>query len=931
MKHLRPYQQDAVNACYKYLREHNGNPAIVCPTGAGKSVILAQICSDAVNLWNGRVLILAHVKELLEQNADKVRGYLGDDLVGVYSAGLNRRDTDHSVIVAGIQSVYKRACDLGAFDLIITDEAHTIPPDGEGRYRSFLKEAMVVNPQVRLIGLTATPFRMSTGMICGPDNLLNDICYEIGVRELIVQGYLCPLKSKAGTHKPDTSGLRLRGGEFIADEVEKLMDDDTLVSSACTEILEQTASRHSVLIFAAGVAHAHHIQNILQEQSGCEVGLVTGSTPIPERAELLARFKRQSVTTDLFGNAKPPLKYLVNVNVLTTGFDAPNIDCVVLLRPTNSPGLYYQMCLDMETEVLTCSGWRRCHDVAIGDIVAAFDLQTEQIVYVPAKDKVHRALRPHESMYGVCAPHLDIRVTHLHNMVAKSNSHSARFWHLQTAQEAANRKDCYRIPIAGNGSNYMTEASLSDAEVSFLGWFLTDGYHNRCNNTIAIAQSTVKYADHVRSVLHGCGFGFREYLVHRKGKSTGYEKGLLFVIPYGTPRGVNSGRCGWGHLAEWIDKDVPAVYNSLSVRQFRILLSAMNLANGSHPVRLSWQKKTMDIATGCRRRLADRIQQLAIERGFRCNILKYLPTPSDWNPHPQPQWIIHVKEQRTATIGGKAEYPNALVPNRCRLGPVDYKQNEWVWCLTTEKGTLVTRRHGKVAIVGNCGRGFRLHPSKTDCLVLDFGGNILRHGPVDALQIKERTPGDGVAPAKECPDCHSVLHAAVAVCPECGFEFPKPERQKHQDKAATAGILSGQVEDVDYKVYDTRYSLHTKRNAEPGTPPTLRVEYELGFRQWQSEWICFEHTGFARTKAEAWWKARSNEPVPDTVEQALALIDAGALAPTESVTVRSISGEKYDRIIRHVLGPKPPLLDGSDEKDDYTLPEHVWPGDDIPF
>ena len=453
---LRTYQQDAVNACYQYLREHTGNPAIVCPAGAGKSLILAQICSDAVNLWDGRVLVLAHVKELLEQTAGTLAKMAPDLDIGVYSAGLNRRDTDHSVIVAGIQSVYKRACDLGAFDLIIVDEVHTIPPDGEGRYRSFLKDMQVLNPNLRLIGLTATPFRMSSGMICGPDNLLNDICYEIGVRELIVQGFLCPLKSKAGKQKADTSGLHLRGGEFIASEVETLMDDDRLVSSACSEILEHTADRNSVLIFAAGVGHARHIQKLLQQRSSCEVGLVTGDTPVPERAELLARFKRQSVRADLFGNDKPPLKFLVNVNVLTTGFDAPNVDCVVLLRPTNSPGLYYQM----------------------------------------------------------------------------------------------------------------------------------------------------------------------------------------------------------------------------------------------------------------------------------------------------------------------------------------------------------------------VGRSFRLHPSKQDALVLDFGGNILRHGPVDALQIKDRTSGSGEAPAKECPDCHAVIHAAYSVCPECGHAFQPPEREKHEDKASTAGILTGQVQDTEYKVYDTRYSVHFKRNAD---------------------------------------------------------------------------------------------------------------------
>ena len=118
--------------------------------------------------------------------------------LGVYSAGLGRRDTEHAVIVAGIQSVYRRAAELDRFDLILIDESHMIPPDGEGMYRTFLEEARAVNPNVRLIGLTATPYRMATGMICAPDHLLNHVCYEIGVKELIVQGYLCPLKTKAG-------------------------------------------------------------------------------------------------------------------------------------------------------------------------------------------------------------------------------------------------------------------------------------------------------------------------------------------------------------------------------------------------------------------------------------------------------------------------------------------------------------------------------------------------------------------------------------------------------------------------------------------------------------------------------------------------------------------------------------------------------------
>src|SRR5262249_3052459 len=159
----------------------------------------------------------------------------------------------NSVIVAGIQSVYKRACELDAFDLVIIDEAHMIPPEGDGMYRQFLTDARAVNPNVRIIGFTATPFRLKTGPICTPEGFLNHICYEVGVRELIRDGYLCPLITKAGINKADTSALHVRGGEYIADEVEDLMDQDGLVEAACGETVGYTGDRKAVLIFASSI------------------------------------------------------------------------------------------------------------------------------------------------------------------------------------------------------------------------------------------------------------------------------------------------------------------------------------------------------------------------------------------------------------------------------------------------------------------------------------------------------------------------------------------------------------------------------------------------------------------------------------------------------------------------------------------------------
>lgn len=565
MIQLRPYQQVAIDAVYRHLRERDDNPVVVIPTAGGKTPILATICRDAVARWNGRVLVVSHVKELLQQAVDKLKLVCPELPVGVYSASLKRRDTAHRVIVAGIQSIYKRACELDAFDLIIVDEVHLIPTDGDGMYRQFLTEAKVLNPHLRVIGLTATPYRLDAGAICSAEHFLNAICYEIGIKELIRDGFLCPLVSKSGVAKVDTSALHVRGGEFVADEVENLMDQDAIVEAACREIVEYTADRRACLIFASGIKHGRHVVDTLKTKHGLECGFVCGETPTGERDELLARFRGEK-SDGLFPRA--PLKYLCNVNVLTTGFDAPNIDCVVLLRPTASAGLYYQ-------------------------------------------------------------------------------------------------------------------------------------------------------------------------------------------------------------------------------------------------------------------------------------------------------------------------------------------------CV---------------------GRGFRLHPGKQNSLILDFGGNVLRHGPVDQIKVKEKSgSGSGEAPAKECLECHSIVAAGYAACPDCGFVFPLPDRQPHEAKASNAGILSGQVTTTTYRVSDVYYGVHTKRAASEDDPKTMRVDYKVGWHEYKSEWVCFEHQGYARQKAVAWWKRRSPDPVPDSVERAVELAHSGALATTMSITVRSVAGEPYERIIDYELGELPePLPADVYGSSDESL-------DDIPF
>lgn len=566
---LRQYQKNSVEAVYRHLAERDDNPVVVIPTGGGKTHVIAQICRDVVSQWGGRIIILAHVKELLEQTIGKIKLVAPDlkDKIGIHSAGLGRRDLEHQIIVAGIHSAYQRAEDFGKFDIAIVDEAHMIPMSGDGMYRTFIEEAKTENPLLRVIGLTATPYRMTTGMICTPENIWGHICFEVGVRNLINDGYLCQLISKGSKDKIDTSDLHLRGGEFVPDEVESLMNQTGRVESSCDEIIERTADRKSCLIFASGVKHANHVADILRERTDAAVSAVFGDTPAEDRARIITQFRAGQI------------KYLVNVSVLTTGFDAPNVDCVVLLRPTMSPGLYYQM----------------------------------------------------------------------------------------------------------------------------------------------------------------------------------------------------------------------------------------------------------------------------------------------------------------------------------------------------------------------AGRGFRLCEGKKDCLILDFGGNVRRHGPIDKIQSRGKRNAStnaskegGNELVRECPECLGLIDISNAICPQCGYEFPREEKRNHEREADTANILS-QVEEHD--VREIAYYVHVKRGAPSDAPTTMKVEYRIGFQTYQSEWVCFEHTGYAREKAIAWWRARSNLPVPNTTEEAVYYAKAGALSNTLAIMVKPGSGKEYDKIINYKLSEKPnyrePGWDDIDEES-FTNTEKNY-DDDIPF
>jgi DNA repair protein RadD len=328
---MRDYQVKAVNSIFEYVgNTDHGNPLIVIPTGGGKGFIMGAI-AEKMQEWGARLLILAHVKELVEQNAEQAGRLLPFGSVGTYSAGLKRKDTAHQVISAGIQSVHKKATELGGFDMILVDECHRLPSGDEGTYQSFLADIKVMNPKVRLVGLTATPFRMKEGHIAGDGGLFDDIAYEVGVRQLISQGYLSRVVSKVTRESEDFSGLHSRAGEFVAEEVDMLMDKNIVVQRAVDEFVMLCKDRKSIMLFCCSVKHAKHVAERLRERTGETVNEVYGDIGDAERDRRILEFKSGQC------------RWLVNVAVLTTGFDHRPVDCIVMLRPTKSTGLWQQI------------------------------------------------------------------------------------------------------------------------------------------------------------------------------------------------------------------------------------------------------------------------------------------------------------------------------------------------------------------------------------------------------------------------------------------------------------------------------------------------------------------------------------------------------------------------------------------------------------
>lgn len=329
---LRDYQKRALSELYEWFRAGNkGNPCLILPTGSGKSHVIAELCKGAIQNWAGtKILMLSHVKEIIEQNAEKMQAVWNDAPLGIYSAGIGRKETGFPITFASIQSVYKHAEKLGFIDLVIVDEAHRISHKKEGGYIRLIDDLTKINPALRVVGLTATPWRLGHGKISEDGALFSDLLEPVSILELVERGFLCPLRSKHTDHQLSVDGVHKRGGEFIEKELQEAVNTHDNNQIAVAEIVRRGEGRKSWLIFCTGVEHSENIRDEIKKH-GITCESVTGNMDKKDREATLAAFKNGEIQA------------ITNCNVLTTGFDHTGIDLLAMLRPTMSPTLYVQM------------------------------------------------------------------------------------------------------------------------------------------------------------------------------------------------------------------------------------------------------------------------------------------------------------------------------------------------------------------------------------------------------------------------------------------------------------------------------------------------------------------------------------------------------------------------------------------------------------
>lgn len=549
------------------------------------------------------------------------------------------------------------------------------------------------------VGLTATPVRSDKkglAKVWGAKPL-----YRITMRSAIDDGYLVdPIPRPVRIESLDLQRAitRFDDGDFDDAELEKEM----LRAKAAESVSDIVAGlvndeKRKPIVFTVSVNQAARTAELLN-QSGVRAASISYLDSKETKKRILKEYRA--------GN----IRVICNAQMLTEGFDDTSVDCIVVARPTFSAGLY---CLDDKTEILTKDGWASCFQSDLQKLevdVASYNTSSGEIRFSKPLAFTTRPVYKDEFFVRYSGPTLDVRVTNKHRMIAKCRKSSK--WSVECAEDTMARKDGVVVPVSGIERS--DGVPITDDELRFIGWFMTDGTMNKVTKQIIISQAENQpYNADIEKCLIGCGFKYRKSIVMRTNTNFANAQNCYkYTVSYGKPRGTHKDKRGWSSLERYIDKNFSPALEPMSPRQMSVILEAINLGDGlKGTAGVYWTRRTYSICSA-RKCFVDRLQSLCVRRGFRCNVALHKNVTGSI-------YMLHVKKGTTRSIGCRTSKDRPVFE---REDPII---NEIVWCVETIDGTIITRRNGKVAIVGNCqmiGRGLRPHPGKTDCLVVDIVG-----------------------------------------------------------------------------------------------------------------------------------------------------------------------------------------------------------------
>lgn len=766
MSELRDYQIEAVGAVR--ARHQNASDALlVMPTGAGKTRVMLEVVRRALGeREDARCMILLNRVQLVEQTAKVASSHIEE--VGLFCASLSK-NAESRLTIGSVQSVSRG--EIPTTNLIVVDEAHQIEAD---MYNKIIESARAKNPDLKLLGCTATPYTASGGYIYGPEKIFKSVTYTKSLSWMISRGYLVPPRTKHMAEAFDSKGVPILAGEYNQGALEDLvLSDNSKLERQVKDALSRLTERKKCAWACVSIKHAEAVYRLISE----DAALVHSEMTPTERAYHMRSFEEGAA------------RHMVFVSILSQGYD----------------------CFDAKTEILTSAGWRNINS-KIGPNEKVYSLnKAGKLELVPIEKTASRFLRTGEKLISIKNQHFDICITENHRFCHRGDDGKI---YLSKFAEMPQRA---QMIIGSIPQKKKPGIGLSYSEAWVLGMFWADGSESR--GRVEISQSKPAMVRKIRNLLRQTGI---DYWERKRLIASGYKSNHKYLHSFYLPKGTHSGsyaRRGISQIyGRLFTKKIQDELMQMNVKEFMALWDGYLDGNGSWPK----NKNKLPFATISRKEHLDFFTHKAIELGFSCAYGSHLTK----NKVRVYQLRISEKLNRGLNLEPKRKHG--------RGATIKFSSaRQRVWCISNKNETLITRRNGRVVVMGNCpaidsivlmrptrssglyvqtvGRGLRVAPGKQDCLVLDYGRVVENCGPLDAPYVRQKGSKnkDAPIPMKFCPACLEYMKQADMTCPACGFVFEKPKKKPANnltDKPHDGNLL-GSVIKPEWRTVERKVSV----------------------------------------------------------------------------------------------------------------------------